>query len=44
MQEEKLERIPSVKKLSRSADVMNQEEAEYNTANYGQCMQIIQSS
>ena len=34
MQEEKLERIPSVKKLVRPADVMPREEAEYKVLQY----------
>ena len=36
MHEEKLERIPSVKKLARPADVMNREEAEYKIRQYCQ--------
>ena len=36
MREEKLERIPSVKKLSGPADVMNREEAEYKICQYCQ--------
>ena len=36
MQEEKLERIPSVKKLARPADVMDREEAEYKICQYCQ--------
>ena len=36
MQEEKLERIPSVKKLARPADVMNGEKAEYKICQYCQ--------
>ena len=36
MQEEKLERIPSVKKLAGPADVMNREEAEYKIHQYCQ--------
>ena len=36
MHEEKLERIPSVKKLARPADVMDWEEAEYKICQYCQ--------
>ena len=36
MQEEKLERIPSVKKLVGPADVMDREEAEYKIRQYCQ--------
>ena len=36
MQEEKLERIPSVKKLAGPADVMDREEAEYKISQYCQ--------
>ena len=36
MHEEKLERIPSVKKLARPADVMDREEAEYKIRQYCQ--------
>ena len=36
MREEKLERIPSVKKLAGPADVMNREEAEYKICQYCQ--------
>ena len=34
MQEERLERIPSVKKLVGPADVMPREEAEYKVCQY----------
>ena len=36
MHEEKLERIPSIKKLARPADVMDQEETEYKIRQYCQ--------
>ena len=36
MQEEKLERIPSVKKLAGPAEVMDQEEANYKIRQYSQ--------
>ena len=36
MQEEKFERIPSVKKLAGPADIMNREEAEYKIHQYCQ--------
>ena len=36
MHEEKLERIPRVKKIARPADVMDREEAEYKICQYCQ--------
>ena len=38
MHEEKLERIPSVKKLAGPADVMDWEEAEYKIRQYCQLL------